>query len=90
MAGWLFIKDPIAVLDYGFDIEDWLDGDTIQSSYWVVDSGLTVASYGSYSTYFVAWFSGGTYGNRYDATGHVVTNGGRTNRWTLAISVENT
>jgi len=37
-----FLKDPDAVLDYGFDWSDWLaDGETISTSTWTVETGIT-------------------------------------------------
>ena len=83
------VKDPSAVLDYGFDLEDWLaDGDSLESSYWVVDDGLTLASYSSIGTQAIAWLSGGTAGTRYSCVCHFVTAEGREDQRTLIVSVE--
>jgi len=37
-------KDPNATLDYGFKWEDWLNGDVISESEWIVPEGLTEES----------------------------------------------
>ena len=36
-----FLHDPDAKLTYGFDWSDWLDGETIASSTWIVPTGIT-------------------------------------------------
>jgi len=72
------LKDPDAVLDYGFNWEDWLaDGETISASSWDVESGLTVDSSSFDDTQTVVWLSGGTVGEEYVITNHIVTSAGR-------------
>lgn len=75
-----FLKDPNATLDYSVDWADWLDGDSISTSAWVVDSGITVAvSPAASNTADTAtvWLSGGTLGESYTITNRITTAAGR-------------
>jgi hypothetical protein len=83
----VFVKDPAAVLDYGIDWADWLDGDTIASSAWTVDAGLTEDSDSRTATTTTVWLSGGTAGVEYKAVNQIVTAAGRTDERTLTIMV---
>lgn len=83
-----YIKDPSAVLDYGFDWTDWLDGDTIATSTWTAPTGLTVASHSNTTTTTLAWLSGGTAGQVYSVVNRVVTAGGRTDDRSHIIAVQ--
>lgn len=82
-----FTKDPNAVLDYEIDWETWLGSDTISSSSWTADSGLTVDSDTSTTTTATAWLSGGTVGTTYSVTNRIVTAAGRTEDRTIKIKV---
>lgn len=85
-----FTKDPDAVLDYGFDWSSWLaSGETISTSTWTVDSGITKDSDTSTTTTTTAWLSGGTAGVSYLAVNRVVTSHGRTEDRTIRINVRN-
>lgn len=85
----VFTKDPNAELDYGFDWSDWLaDGETISSSSWEVDSGITVVSSSASTTRTVVWLSGGTVGETYKATNSIVTSVGRKDDRTLYVYIE--
>jgi hypothetical protein len=70
-------KDPDAVLDYLLDWSDWLVNDTIATSTWSSDSGITVDSDSNTTTTTTVWLSGGTAGTDYIVTNHVVTAGAR-------------
>lgn len=86
-----FIKDPNAVLDYGFDWSDWLQsGETIVTSTWINPDGITINSSSSLSESTVAWISGGTAGKTYRLTNRVVTSNSpaRTEDRTLTIEVQ--
>lgn len=75
----MFIKDPDAVLDYGFDWSDWLDSDTISTSDWIISpAGLTEDSASTTTTETTIWLSGGTIDVVYTVTNRIVTAGGRT------------
>ena len=73
-----YIKDPDAVLDYGFDWSDWLqDGETISTSSWTVPTGLTEVGDSNTTTATKVWVSGGTAGDDYTITNHIVTSDSR-------------
>ena len=55
-----FVKDPDEVLDYSIDWSTWLDSDTISSSSWTVESGITKDSDSNDTTSTTIWLSGGT------------------------------
>jgi hypothetical protein len=81
-----FPKDPDAKLSYYFIWYAWLDGDTIATSTITADSGITVESstvnavpvtirdvaYPA-KTVVTVQLSGGTDGNDYNVTNHIVT-----------------
>lgn len=84
-----FTQDPQAVLDYPFDWSARLGSDTIQTSAFVADAGLTVESdtiLDPVNT--VVWLSGGTRNKRYAVTNHVLTAGGRDDEWTIYVLVK--
>jgi hypothetical protein len=84
-----YVKDPDAVLDYGFDWGPWLGTDTIATSTWIVESPLTIvpASESNDSTTTLVYISGGTAGQDYDLTNRITTNDGRTDDRTIKIKV---
>jgi hypothetical protein len=82
-----FVKDPEAVLDYSFNWALWLDGDTISTSAWAVDSPLTIDSDSETSTRTTVWISGGVLGGDYNLTNSIDTTAGRTDERTIRISV---
>lgn len=77
MAVASYTKDPDAVLDYELDWSEWLDTDTIASSSWTADTGITIDSDTNTTTTATVWVSGGTVGERYEVTNHIVTTAGR-------------
>lgn len=85
-----FLKDPVAVLDYGCDFEEWLaeDGDTIAAhSVSVSPSGLTIDSSNHTDTKAIAWVSGGTLGSDYVLDFHITTASGREDSRQIEILV---
>jgi len=80
-------KDPAEVLDYTIDWEALLDGDTITTSEWTVDTGITKDSDSNTSTLAIIWISGGTVDKQYTLTNTIVTAGGRTRVRSIAINV---
>lgn len=85
-------KDPNDVLDY---VVDWTarldpDTDTIQSSSWIVPTGITrdtdLVMAGNKKTKI--WLSGGTAGTTYSFVNRIVTTGGRTMDQTVKIKVK--
>jgi hypothetical protein len=75
----LFYKDPDEVRDY---LRDWtlkLGDDTITTSTWTLDDGITLVSESHTDLTATARISGGpTIGVTYKAVNRVVTAGGRT------------
>lgn len=72
----LLTKDPDAHLDYGFDWADWLDGDTISSSSWIIegpDEVLTQDNPGHDDTTTSVWLAGGTLDEDYILTNRVTS-----------------
>ena len=87
----LKVKDPNAILDYRIDWgTNWLGAsETITTSTWVVDSGITQDRATNTTTTATIWLSGGTHGTKYTVTNRIVTNQGRTNDSSLIITVQN-
>jgi hypothetical protein len=86
----LVLKDPDAVLDYGFDwtAQGWLPtGDTITASAWTVPSGLTEVTSVHDDTTTTVWLAGGVEGVTYPVVNHITTSGGRQDDRTLMIRV---
>lgn len=84
----VFIKDPDAVLDYVIDWSDWLESDTISTSTWTVDAGLTEDSSSNTTTTATVILSGGTVKSSYQATNHIVTANGLEDDRTILIRIE--
>lgn len=85
MADNKFTKDPDAVLDYRIDWTTWLDGDSIVSSTWTAESGITIDSFTDSATNSTVWLSGGSAGERYAVTNSIVTTEGRKDDRTIRI-----
>lgn len=85
-----FVKDPQAVLDYGFDWSLWLAGDTIDTSTWSVDSGITIvpASEVHDTTTTTVFLQDGVQGQKYKLTNTITTAAGRTDERTILIRVD--
>lgn len=82
------VKDPDAVLDYQIDWSAWLaTGETISSSDWVVQTGITENSASNTTTTATIWLSGGEAGVTYRVTNRIVTTANRTNDRSLYITV---
>lgn len=86
-----FVKDPSDELDYKVDWSEWLAGsspvDTIATSTWTVDAGITKDSDSNTTTDATIWLSGGTAGRTYHVTNRIVTAGGRTAERSIYIAV---
>lgn len=78
-------KDVDAVLDYTVDWSAWLDGDTISTSTWEADDGITIDSDTNTATTATVWLSGGTLGATYRITNHIVTAAGREDDRTITV-----
>ncbi len=70
-----YVKDPNEKLDYTIDYSEQLtlDADTISSSAWTVESGVTVESNSTGAQSATLWLSGGVDGTSYTCTNRVTT-----------------
>jgi len=82
-------KDPNSILDFGFDWTDWLNGDILNGSIWIVPEGLTKVSDNYTNILGIIWLSGGTIGKVYKVINRITTIGGRTEDRTLVIKMRN-
>lgn len=83
-----FVKSPNDVLDYRVDWSAWLGADTIDTSTWTVETGITKDSQTNTTTTATVWLSGGTAGIWYRCTNQIVTAGGRTAQRSINVKVE--
>lgn len=84
----IFVKDPDAILDYKIDWSGWLNGDTISASSWTAEAGITIDSDSNDTTSATVWLSGGTAGEIYEVTNHIVTTLGREDDRTLTMQMD--
>lgn len=81
-----FTQDPDAKENYGIDWLSWLEGATILTSEWDVESGITGYNETFDSTSTGIWFQGGTNGGRYRATNSITASDGRQTDRTIIIN----
>ena len=80
--------DPNDVKDYTLDWSRRLATDeTITTSTWTAAAGITKNSDSDTATTTTVWLSGGTAGEHYRITNHVVTSQGREYDWTITVQV---
>lgn len=81
------IHDPQATLDYPSDWSAWLpEGDTLTDVTVTTEAGVTIENVEPpVDGVAVAWISGGTAGNSYDVTFHVVTADGRIDNRSITL-----
>jgi hypothetical protein len=89
MSATVFPKDPDATLDYQVDWTTYLTplADTISTSTWIVQTGITKGSDYKTATATTVWLSGGALGTRYKLINRIVTVGGRTDDRTFYVKV---
>ena len=80
-----YTKDPSAVLDYQINWGTWLDTDTISTSAWTAEAGITIDSDTSTTTTATVWLSGGTTNRDYEVVNTITTAAGRTDQRTITI-----
>lgn len=80
-------KDPDAVMDYIINWSNWLRSDTISTSSWTVDDGITKDSDSNTTTTATIWLSGGTEVREYKVVNEIITAGGRTKQQTLVVRI---
>ena len=85
-----YVKGPGEVKDYEIDWAPHLGdgGDTITTSTWVVQDGLTEATPSATTTATTIWLSGGTAAVDYTVTNHVVTAQGREFERSFVVKVQ--
>ncbi len=86
------IKDPNAVLDYGFNWrpegEEWLEEDETITSYVItVPTGIVKDSDSESDGVVTVWLSGGTAGENYKVACKITTSSGRTDERSVWIKV---
>ena len=87
-----YVKDPNAVLDYGFDWSNWLqDGESIVTAVWTIPTGITKDSQDESTTVTVVWLSGGTDRKDYYVSCKITTDNvpARTDERRMKIRVRN-
>lgn len=84
-----FVKDPDATLDYAFDWSQWLSNDTIVSSEWVAESGITKvpASESIDGNITRVFISGGAVGESYTLANKITTNASRIDERSIEIKI---
>ena len=73
-----FDKDPNAVLSYTMKWSKWLGSDTISTSTWILEDGITNDSDSNTTTTATITLSGGTAGTNYTVTNRITTAAGLT------------
>lgn len=85
----VYVKDPDANLDYGFDWSDWLaTAETISSVFWTVPTGITNTDEDFTDTTASIWLSSGTVGTSYSVACKITTSAGRVDERTMTIRVK--
>jgi len=85
-----YIKDPQAILDFGFDWSPWLaTGETITASTITASTGITVDSETFTGTAVTYWLSGGTLDTEYTIINHITTSAGRQDDRTDVVAIRN-
>lgn len=87
----IYTKDPDAALDYTRDWTDFLDGDTLATSTWLVPAGLTIGTGDKAPTHdttsATVWLSGGTPGRSYVVINRITTAAGRTDDRSIQLII---
>lgn len=84
----VFLKDPTSVVDFSLELEDWLDGDAIDTLSVTVPAGITKDSEVIAGTELIVWLSGGTVGTDYVVNYEWTTVGGRGDNRSIVIRVQ--
>lgn len=88
-------KSPEAVLPYTLDYTSWLGSDTINTATWTVStitadtSALVIDSDSETTLKASVVLSGGSIGSIYTASNTIVTTGGKTEKRSFRVIVEN-
>ncbi|MBP7548661.1 MAG: hypothetical protein KA761_00125 [Gemmatimonadaceae bacterium] len=92
--GWMLRKKAAAAMTIGFDLIEWLNGDTISGSAWAIsgpDSALTKSNEGisTDGTQATVRLSGGTAGKEYVVVNTVTLASGDVEPWRMTVIVGN-
>lgn len=88
MTSNVFIKDPNATLDFGFNWSEWLEGNESIYSYVITAaSGITKVSDTNTTGSVIVWLSSGSPGVRYSIACRITTTGSRVDERTIKIDV---
>ncbi len=82
-----YLKDPDATVDYEFTWGVELNGDTIETSTFLLPDGLTSVSTTVTDSTATIFVSGGAQGGIYRVTNRIVTAAGRTMDKTITVLV---
>lgn len=81
---------PASKLDYGFDWNPWLAvGETIVSSTWILDAGLTQSDEDNVAGVTSVFAAGGVAGTSYKLKNTITTSSGRIDSRTIRLSCKN-
>ena len=83
----VFQMSPSTTLDFGFNWADLLDHDTISSSSWACDAGVSIGSAAQTASVTIAFVVAGATPGSYDVTNTIVTAQGRTDSRSFRIVV---
>lgn len=84
----VFLKNAGATLDYKIDWSQWLTSETISTSDFVAESGITITNETNTTTTATVWLSGGTVGESYIIVNTITTSAGRTETQEIEIRVK--
>ena len=83
----VYPKEPTAVTDYEIDWSDWLNGRTISTSTWALESGLTNQADSHTSTTTLIRISGGAWTQELTATNTITTNTSETEVRSITLQI---
>ena len=84
------LKDPNSKIDYGFDWTSWLDttnGESISTSTWVLETGLTYVSDTITGYITTVMLQGGDVDFTYMVTNRILTSAGRIEDRSMYVQV---
>lgn len=82
-------KDPDATVKFTVDWSDFLaDGETINTSAFTLDSGITSPSNSNDTTTASVYIAGGSVGSRYNVRNRITTSASQTNDYTFTVIIK--
>lgn len=82
------LKDPDAIADYTIDWSAVLGADTIATSTWTADSGITIVSDSHGTQTALVRLSGGTLQESYSVRNRIVTAGAQQFENTITVTIQ--